>query len=78
MLNMLAKNVILPSKRPPTFLDHTGFFECKRCKACRITRDKTREAASFPSVVMGEEYEICQFITCDKIYVTYLLMCPCT
>lgn len=33
---ILAKNVTKPLRRPPTFLDRTGFFRCKRCKACKI------------------------------------------
>lgn len=66
-----------PPKKPPTFLDRTGFYKCRRCKACKTVRDKTKTATSFPSVVTGGEYDIRQFITCDTRYVTYLLMCPC-
>lgn len=61
---MLAKNVKQSPKKPPTFLDHSGFYRCKRCKACNTVSMKMD---TFSSAVTGKEYAISQLITCVTV-----------
>lgn len=66
-----------PPRKAGTFLDLTGFFYCKKCKACKLTRNNASKVVNFTSFSTGSEYKIEKFITCKFTHVTYLIICPC-
>lgn len=55
--NRISPNVHNPPKKLRTFLDTTGFYHCKRCKACRTTRIYSRKVNTFRSNSTGKEYQ---------------------
>lgn len=75
--NRLAPNVLNPPKKVGTFLDVTGFYYCKKGKACKLMRNNARKVLNFTSFSTGSEYKIKKFITCKLTHVTYHIICPC-
>lgn len=75
---MIAPNVPEPPKRPPTFLDESGFHYYTRCKECRTTKRLGKKIINFQSKVTQQEYTIKPLITCNSNHVTYVLECPCS
>lgn len=71
----ISPNIYNPPKKLRTFLDTTGFYYCKWCKACRTTTFKNRK--TFQSHSTGKQFNIDKFIFCDSTHVTYLISCPC-
>lgn len=75
--NKLAPNIHDSPKKKITFLDQTGFFYCRRCKACKTTRKNIRKIDQFKFFRTGREYSIKKLITCKSTHITYVVACPC-
>lgn len=75
-INIISKNVLDPPKMAKVFLERNWFFRCRRFKACKTTRDKTRKVETFRALD-GKEQKINELITCKTRFVTYMLVSPC-
>lgn len=74
----LAKNVLdPPPKKTFSFFEGKGYYPCKKCYACRHTKEPKKKKSSFTSTVTNKDYDIEDFITCKTEGVVYLMECPC-
>lgn len=75
--NFLVHNAVDPPKQVKISTDLKGFYKCRRCLACRVSKPQPRKRATFKSTVDHKQYKIRKLITCQSTHVTYIIECPC-
>lgn len=69
--------LLTPPKQVQIFSEMKGFYRCRRCLPCRVSKPQPRKREIFKSTVDQKEYQIRQLITCHSTHVTYIIECPC-
>lgn len=75
--NYLVHNVTDPPKQVKIFPDMKGFYKCRRCLPCRVSKPQPGKKEVFKFTVDQKQYQIKQLITCQSTHVTYIIECPC-